>query len=161
MKRPSPLFAKVRNPRCASRERGFADRNAAVAATGPDTELWGGLERDLGRLQSLMDQAMAQLRDAFEIISVRLDAAGLPVSEHELVMAQVRRVLTGFQFHDIASQMIASMRDRAALLELAALVAAPADTADGHALLLARAAHLTQRCPGDSWSEQGGDVELF
>jgi hypothetical protein len=134
-------------------------REAAPMPAHP--ELWGGLERDLGRLQALMDQAMEQLRDAFGRISEQLDAGQVPAPERERMAAQINRILVSFQFHDIASQMMANMRSRAALLELAALVAVPGQAADEHARLLEQAAHLTKRCPDENWNDQGGDVELF
>ncbi len=124
-------------------------------------DLWGGLERDLGRLQGLMDQAVEQLRDAFGKVAAGIEASGLAPEQRELIAGQVRRMTTGLQFHDIASQMLANMRARAALLELAALVAVPGMAADQHARLLEQAARLTGGCPDDNWNVQGGDVELF
>jgi hypothetical protein len=164
MKSQSPLFAKLRDPLSASRKEGFMDRDRFPADAAPmpaHPELWGGLERDLSRLQGLMDQAVEQMRDAFSRISARVDAGQVPAAERELIGAEIRRILTSFQFHDIASQMIVNMRSRAALLELAALVAMPGQAADEHARLLEQAAQLTRRCPDENWNDQGGDVELF
>ena len=136
----------------------FQDEPVPVPA---HPELWGGLERDLCRLQGLMDQAVDQMRDAFGRISARMDARQVPDADREAIALEIRRILTSFQFHDIASQMIVNMRSRSALLELAALVAVPGLAADQHARLLEQAAKLARQCPDDNWNDQGGDVELF
>lgn len=120
-------------------------------------ELWGGLERDLGRLQALMDAAVERMREAFARIG---EAVGGDATR-DTVAQDVRQVLTCLQFHDIATQMITNMRSRSALLELAALAVTPGEAAAEHARLLEEAARLTRRCPDDAWSDQGGDVELF
>lgn len=134
---------------------------AEASETPVHPDLWGGLERDLDRLQGLMDQAVEQLRDAFGQMATGIEASGLSPEQRELVDGHVRRMTTCLQFHDIASQMLSNLRSRAALLELAALVAAPGMAADQHARLLEQAARLAGRCPDDNWNVQGGDVELF
>lgn len=163
MKRPSPTFDPVRTPVSPHGEEGLSDGKAqAIAAAGPaHPELRGGLDRDLGRLQGLMDGAVEQMRDAFARVVAVLDAGPVAEETRERIAKEAGRILTCLQFHDIASQMIANMRSRSALLELAALVAVPANAAQEHARLLDQAARLAARCPDDSSNDQGGDVELF
>lgn len=132
-----------------------------AAAVPAHPELWGGLERDLDRLQGLMDGAVEQMRDAFSRIAAVVDSGPVPADARERISGEVRLILSSLQFHDIASQMIANMRSRSALLELAALVAVPAEVADEHARLLNEASRLAESCPDNSWNDQGGDVELF
>jgi hypothetical protein len=131
-----PLFAKVGQIPYQKEHRMGREHEPAHPVP-PHPELWGGLERDLGRLQGLMDGAVERMAE------------------------DVRLVLTCLQFHDIATQMITNMRSRSALLELAALVAVPGEAAAEHARLLEQASQLSRRCPDDSWNDQGGDVELF
>lgn len=123
-------------------------------------ELWGGLERDLGRLQALMDAAVERMREAFARIGTAVADGAAVEASRDQVAQDVRQVLTCLQFHDIATQMITNMRSRSALLELAALAVAPGTVVAERERLLKEAARLTQRCP-DPWSDQGGDVELF
>jgi len=164
MKRHSPMFAQLREPVSPRVEERFMDRDQVqivAAAVPPHPELWGGLERDLARLQGLLDGAVEKVRDAFARVAATVDTGAATAEERHRIGGDVRIIMTSLQFHDIASQMIANMRSRAALLELAALVAAPGEVADEHARLLNEAARLAERCPDDAWSDQGGDIELF
>lgn len=138
------------------------DHAQVMTATVPaHPELWGGLERDLGRLQGLMDGAVEQMRDAFSRVAAAAEAGSIPPDVRERIATEIRILLTSLQFHDIASQMIANMRSRSALLELAALVAVPGDVADEHARVLGEAARLAVRCPDENSNDQAGDIELF
>ena len=123
-------------------------------------ELWGGQERDLERLQDLLDGAVEQLRMAFE----SMDEAAAGGLQGQRLRAQfredARRVVTCLQFHDIASQMIANMRGRAELLEVAALAAAPGAMVEARSRLLADALHLSKSRPEVDF-DRCGDVNPF
>lgn len=134
---------------------------AAAAASPAHPELQGGLERDLGRLQGLLDDAVAQMRETFARVIELLDAGTVPGETNESMAKEVGLILTSLQFHDIASQMIANMRSRSALLELAALAGVPGNPTQEHGRLLDEALRLAGRCPDGNWTDQGGDVELF
>jgi len=155
-----PLFAKL-NEIPYQKEDRMGREQIAAPPVPAHPELWGGLERDLGRLQGLMDGAVERMRDAFSRIAAEVADDPASAESRGRVAEDVRLVLTCLQFHDIASQMITNMRSRSALLELAALVAVPAESAGQHARLLEEASQLSRRCPDDSWNDQGGDVELF
>jgi len=155
-----PLFAKVGQIPYQKEHRMGREHEPAHPVP-PHPELWGGLERDLGRLQGLMDGAVERMRDAFARIAAGVEAGPDDAGARAQVAEDVRLVLTCLQFHDIATQMITNMRSRSALLELAALVAVPGEAAAEHARLLEQASQLSRRCPDDSWNDQGGDVELF
>lgn len=110
-------------------------------------EWWGGLERDLGRLQALLDFAVAQMRASLHALSLNA-AVGL---EEETARARFRddvdRAIASLQLHDLAFQIIADLRARAEMLETAALSAAPDAMAQAHSRLLADALRGTDTVP--------------
>lgn len=156
------MFAAIRDRTSPHRKEGFMGREGTIdGAPREHAELWGGLERDLGRLQGLLDSAVERLNAAFERIGEA--AAALPAGNeiNVRISEDARRVVTCLQFHDIASQLIGSMCNRAALLEMAALVVAPGAVADEHARLLTQALQLTHQPPGGARIDVGGEVDLF
>ncbi|MBI3529285.1 MAG: hypothetical protein HY067_15110 [Betaproteobacteria bacterium] len=123
-------------------------------------ELWGGLERDLERLQGLLDGAVEQLRRSFTSMSEAMNSDPAGERLRERFCDEADRVITCLQFHDVASQMISNMRGRAELLEIAALTAAPGAMAEARSRLLAEALQLSKRRP-DVDCDRSGDVDLF
>jgi hypothetical protein len=123
-------------------------------------ELWVGLECDLDRLQGMLDAAMEQLRLSFTSMSEAMNSDPAGERLRERFRADVDRVVTCLQFHDIASPMIASMRARAELLEIAALSAAPRAMVEARSRLLREALQVSKRHV-DANSGGSGDVNPF
>ncbi len=123
-------------------------------------ELWGGLDRDLERLQGVLDHAAEQLGHSFTSLSnsVNSDLAADPLRAR--FRDEVGNVITSLQFHDAASQMIMNMRARAILLEAAALTGTPGEMLEVRSRLLEEALHLSNGRPA-AHSDRNGEVELF
>lgn len=139
------------------KERFMGPKEAKGAEPAAHAGLRGGLERDLERLQGLLDAAVEQLRHSLTSMNDAMNADPAGEQLREGVRADVDRVVTSLQFHDLASQMISNMRGRAQLLETAALTAAPGEA---RSRLLAEALQLSKRSP-DAVCDRRGDVDLF
>ncbi|HVY06620.1 MAG TPA: hypothetical protein VHB46_11650 [Burkholderiales bacterium] len=124
-------------------------------------ELWGGLERDLERLQILLDGATEELSRSFCAMSDTLAGIAPDEDARKRVRVEADRVVTCLQFHDVASQIISNLRGRAELLEMAALAATPDSMVDARSRLLADALRLTKSRPDIDFDKKSGDVDLF
>lgn len=142
------------------KERFMGQEDTSANAPLSHAELWGGMERDLERLQGVIDGAVEELTRSFsgmlEASAKETDAGRL----REKLGVEARRAITCLQFHDLASQMIANLRGRAELLEMAALAAAPGSLVEERSRLLTDALRLTRSRPGTD-ADKSGDVELF
>jgi hypothetical protein len=120
-----------------------------------------GLDLDLEHLQEMMDNAVEQIRGAFTRMGEAVGPHGMDADVRGRIAEESRRVIASLQFHDIASQLIAKIRTRAALLELAAR-ARPPDLVDGQSDgLLARVDKVVRHRPVAVEVDRRGDVDLF
>jgi hypothetical protein len=96
---------------------------------------WDGLDRDLERLQILLDFATGLLRTSLTAMT-RAAEAGLVQDVVRLQFQDdANRAIASLHLHEVAAQMIADLRARADL-ETVALSSAPDAMAKAHSQLL-------------------------
>ena len=101
-------------------------------------EWWGGLERDLERLQVLLDFATGLLRTSLTAMT-RTAEQGLAQEAARLQFQDdANRAIASLHLHDVAAQMLADLRARAEL-ETGAPPSVPDAMARAHSHLLAEA----------------------
>jgi hypothetical protein len=110
-------------------------------------EWWGGLERDLSRLQALLDFAVGQLRSSLDAMSLNAAVGLAQEAARARFRDDVDRALASLQLYDLASRIIADLRARAEMLETAARSAAPDAMAQAHSRLLSDALRDTDTAP--------------
>ncbi len=101
-------------------------------------EWWDGFERDLERLQILLDFATGLLRTSLTAMA-RIAEEGLAQEAARLQFQDdANRAIASLHLHDVAAQMIANLRGHAEL-ETGALPSVPDAMARAHSRLLAEA----------------------
>ncbi|MEO8005079.1 MAG: hypothetical protein ABI771_09255 [Betaproteobacteria bacterium] len=116
-------------------------------------ECWSGLERELERLQVLLDFATGLLRTSVTAMT-RIAAEGLAQEAARLQFQDdANRAIASLHLHDVAAQMLADLRARAELETVGLSV--PDVMARAHSCLLAEALSDAEtntdqpaRCPG-------------
>lgn len=120
----------------------------------------GGLERDLERLQVLLDFATGLLRTSLTAMTRTAEAGLAHEAAHKQFQEDASRALASLHLHDVAAQMLADLRTGGGL-ETEALPSMPDAMARAHSRLLAEALSDAETplggsgpCP-DSHSEDG------
>ena len=121
-------------------------------------EGWGGLERELERLQILLDFAIDQLRTSLTAMTL-IAADGLAQEAARLQFQDdASRAIASLHLHDVAAQMIADLRARAEL-ETVALSSAPDAMVQAHSRLLTEALSGAETNPGQPAQCPGSQSE--
>jgi hypothetical protein len=132
----------------------MSHHESASSASMDRPQWWDGLDRELERLQILLDFATNLLRTSLTAMT-RTAEEGLAQEAGRLQFQDdANRAIASLHLHEVAAQMIADLRARADL-ETAAISSVPEALAQAHSQLLADAlsgadttAGLPVVCPG-------------
>lgn len=122
----------------------------------------GGLDRDLERLQVLLDFATGLLRTSLAAMTRTAEAGLAQGAAHRQFQEEANRALASLHLHDVAAQMLADLRTGGDF-EPDALPSVPDAMAQAHSRLLAEALSDAEtpnggsgRCP-TGHSKDGAD----